>query len=1093
MQPGFCIIHANQLETLAELAISHCAQTPLAPLERETVLVQSNGMADWLKLKQAENTGISASMDFPMPASFLWQMYQQVLSPDLVDAASPFAKDSLQWRILRLLPKQLEQADFALARQFLSADPHGTKTFQLARKMADLFDQYQLYRADWIRGWEQGRLLNLGPHETWQAALWRAIVASLADADKHRSRAHLHAAFLQALESKETPPGLPRRIVLFGISTLPKQLLEALYALSSHSQLLLMVLSPCREYWGERGQPLVDDETFAATNPLLDSWGSQGRDFLNLLQNYTPTEIALQHTQEIDPYADAAAHTRRDSILCELQQAMLDNRLPDANQTLPASPGLGFYPAYSAQREVEVLHDQLLALFARDKALRYQDVIIMTPDIDRYAPHIEAAFNRYPANDPRHLAFSVSDRLDNSSPLYNAIEYLLNLPQQRLTFSEVIGLVQQSAIQRASGIGEDDIDQLHDWAAATHIRWALDSDHKQQLLELPTETPQDWRQHNTWRAGLDQLLAGYCVGSAPIFSTIAVDEVSANRGAILGKLVTFTDHINQYQNQLAMAKTPGDWAATFTQLLATFFDPANDDDRLLLDQMNNALRHWLADCELAGFDNTLPLAHARQGWFDHITQASLRQRLNFDGITFCTLMPMRALPFKHIFLLGMNDDDYPHQQPQFDFDLMQHDYRSGDRDRRQDDHYLFLEALMSVRDSLHVSWVGRDIRNNEPRQPSVLVSQLRDLVDRCWITDQVDENEKPVNASTALTRQSPLAAFSRRYFEPENTPIVGWPYQQPARTYATEWFGLYDTPDVDADPSLTVTGDNAPDALTVRQLATVLKAPAEVFYSERLQIRFEMPEESAEDNEPFSLTGLEKWHLRHDLLQSLLHDEPPATQRWQNSGALPPGTFAEPVLDEELRAARSIKQRFHDNLDHTQRRAAVELTLDLFANGNVGTLDVLLDNVWQTGDELVLASTSASNLIKEKHYRYDKLAPIWVRHLAANAHGLAAHSIIVSRDKQIRFTPIAADTAHAQLNRLYLLYRLAWIRPLPLEADKISPAKEPEATIGSLTGDALNKALENHWPVKDMDKDSTAFFTELLYRPMKQAIEGGAQ
>jgi exodeoxyribonuclease V gamma subunit len=225
MQPGLVILHANQLETLAELAIQHCHDEPLAPLEEEIFLVQSNGMADWLKLKQAEATGISASMRFPMPASFLWEMYQRVLSPSLLNTPSPFAKGSLQWRILRLLPALLEQPEFGRPRLFLADDKGLTKRFQLSRKLADLLDQYQLYRADWLTDWEAGRLRKLGQDEAWQASLWRALIADLPEDESHRSRAHLHQSFLDQLQQADRPEGLPRRLFLFGINSLPAQLL----------------------------------------------------------------------------------------------------------------------------------------------------------------------------------------------------------------------------------------------------------------------------------------------------------------------------------------------------------------------------------------------------------------------------------------------------------------------------------------------------------------------------------------------------------------------------------------------------------------------------------------------------------------------------------------------------------------------------------------------------------------------------------------------------------------------------------------------------------------------------------------------------
>src|SRR5690606_23751400 len=269
--------------------------------------------------------------------------------------------------------------------------------------------------------------------------------------------------------------------------------------------------------------------------------------------------------------------------------------------------------------------------------------------------------------------------------------------------------------------------------------------------------------------------------------------------------------------------------------------------------------------------------------------------------------PMRALPFRHVFLLGMNDEDYPHTTTPMDFDLMQDNYRPGDRDRRSDDQYLFLEALMSVRDSLHISWVGRDINRDEERPVSTLVAQLRDLVDRCW---KADDN---TSASNALTQQQPLAAFGQRHFLPAvNTPANLWPSQQPIRTYASEWLPLYQ-PVVDEANATNIT--DFPSNITCHQLAGLLQQPGNVFYRDRLGVQFDEIDTRLEDDEPFAADGLSLWKLRAALLDDLLAEAEPDLSRWQKNGALPAGALTASLLQTELDAARSIHRRWQENLN----------------------------------------------------------------------------------------------------------------------------------------------------------------------------------
>ena len=169
---------------------------------------------------------------------------------------------------------------------------------------------------------------------------------------------------------------------------------------------------------------------------------------------------------------------------------------------------------------------------------------------------------------------------------------------------------------------------------------------------------------------------------------------------------------------------------------------------------------------------------------------SLNQRFRAGGVTFCTLMPMRAIPFEVVCLLGMNDGDYPRRSLRSDFDLMAlpGHLRPGDRSRRHDDRQLMLEALLSARRRLVVSWTGHSVRDNTEQPPSVLVSQLRDYIAAVWGPQAVAER----------TTAHPLQPFSRRYFEGGSL-----------HTYAREWRSLHDGTDTDTE-SATATATAGP-------------------------------------------------------------------------------------------------------------------------------------------------------------------------------------------------------------------------------------------------------------------------------------------
>ncbi|MGB7523090.1 MAG: exodeoxyribonuclease V subunit gamma, partial [Castellaniella sp.] len=192
LTPGLMLVHGNRAEQLREVLVAWLRHSPLDPLENEYLLVHSNGIAQWLRLALAERDqgcGIAAALDFLLPSRFMWQAYRAVLGAGAVPEQSPLDKDPLAWRLMRLLPTLAGQTGFEPVARFLADDAGVRKRHQLAYRLADLFDQYQVYRADWLDAWSRGRLVlpdalgreaeALSESQAWQARLWRALLDDL--------------------------------------------------------------------------------------------------------------------------------------------------------------------------------------------------------------------------------------------------------------------------------------------------------------------------------------------------------------------------------------------------------------------------------------------------------------------------------------------------------------------------------------------------------------------------------------------------------------------------------------------------------------------------------------------------------------------------------------------------------------------------------------------------------------------------------------------------------------------------------------------------------------------------------------------------
>lgn len=1065
---GFMIVHGNRLDDLRALAVNWMQRYPLAPLENETVLVHSNGIAQWLKLALAEDPsdggcGIAAALEVQLPARFLWQAYRTVLGRDATPETSPLDKAPLLWRLMRVLPGLLDQPAFAGLAGFLRDDDDRRKLYQLAERLADLFDQYQVYRADWLDDWAAGhdqlRSLRGGVHalgddQRWQAQLWREVLADVGDGALAKSRVGVHRRFLARLaEPGPAPPGLARRVVVFGISSMPAQVLEALAALARHSQVLLCVHNPCRHHWADivadkellghtyRRQPhkLSTPATTGHGQPLLAAWGKQGRDYINLLDSYDDPGSYQPLFQAVNGgRIDVFDDSEPEHLLGQLQNDILELRpLAETREHWPPlapeqDHSLRFQVVHSAQREVEVLHDQLLARFAANPALQPRDVIVMVPDINAYAPHIQAVFGQVPRDDARCIPFTLADQGQRGrQPLLIALEHLLRLPQSRFSVSDILDLLDVPAVRGRLGIDEADLPTLQRWVDGAGVRWGVDAAQRESLSMPPG------LEQNTWRFGLRRMLLGYASGQAPALGGVEpYDEVAGLEAALAGPLLAFIERLDVARQDLAAPAPPVVWGERLQALLRVFFKAQSEADQLLLDQLLALLDQWLATCEQARFTEPVPLAVVHEAWLAGVEEGRLSQRFLAGAVNFCTLMPMRAIPFKVVCLLGMNDGDFPRQQPAVDFDLMRNDYRPGDRSRREDDRYLLLEALLSARDQLYISWVGRNIRDNSERVPSVLISQLRDHVAAGW---SLSGGGDAATLLQALTQEHPLQPFSARYF-------AGHPGPDGLYTYAHEWRQAHAPQAGDAAPEGRLPALPVDQPLTLRQLGNMLRDPVAAFFAQRLKVQFAEQALASRDDEAFALDGLQAWQHQDSLAQALKGwveqayqpEHLPAqlaaqVERLQRRGELPLGAFG--TLSAGVLAAPlpDLLQRYHTHLAQWPQALEGQAAASLPARAGAPALEDWVGGLRSNAQgQLAYIQLDSKKLCTDDSYRWHNLVRPWVLHLGLQLGEQPCTSVWVSLKGDVVLRPMPRAQAREQLHDLLAAWAEAMCEPLPV-------------------------------------------------------------
>ncbi len=1140
IRPGLLVLHGNRLEDLRDAVSAWLARSPLEPLEQETFLVQSNGSAEWLKMSLAAINGISAASRVELPARFLWRAYRQMLGPVAVPAASPFEKSALVWRVMRLLPSRLDEPAFKPVARFLVGGDF-ERRLQLAERVADLYDQYQVYRADWLEDWAYGRDVlrtasgvtrDLPSDQLWQAALWRDLLGELGDTERRGTRATVHRAFLAALARDAVPHSpLPRRVVLFGTSHVPGQTLEALAALSRHAQVLLAIPNPCRFHWADitSGRELMRtaarrhalrggrdlatvplEAMHAHSHPLLAAWGRQGRDFMRQLDAFDDVERSRDrfNEQRLDLFDDGDGET----MLGQVQAAIRD-LVPLAEQPVrtvpPSDRSIVFHIAHNPQREVEVLHDQLLALLAAKPfadglaakshgaaPLKPRDIVVMVPDIDTFAPAIRAVFGQHATSDPRRIPFGIVDLKNRGNdPLVVALEWLLRAPSQRYRLSEVKDLLEVPAIARRFGLEADDLPQLSRWMEGAGARWGLAASQRAGL-GLDACGAQ-----NTWAFGLRRMLLGYASG-VPFEGVDPYDEIRGLDARLVGALADLIGRLEAWWRECRRDAPAREWASRGRALLAALVDPDDEAERLTLAAAQSALAAWLGACELASFDEPVSLAVFREAWLAAIDPPGGARRFLAGGVTFCTLMPLRAVPFEVVCLLGMNDLDFPRPSRRSDFDLMAlpGQPRAGDRSRRDDDRYLMLEALLSARRVLYVSWSGRSPRDNSEQPASVLVSQLRDHLRAVFRGAGPHPSPLPragegaVGAGAALdavadavaerTTEHPLQPFSSRYFDGRG--LV---------TYAREWRSAHVDGDVNEASHATMPPfEPSAVPLTIDALARFLKNPVKAFFRQRLDVAFHERDDAVDDDEAFGLDGL----ARFSVLEELVGASPagvvdgsehaaatdPLSRSRESAGLRASGQALDdhlrhliaagrlPIGETGLRLAtelrgvaepmRAARDRFFERFPHVAPPQRLQFEAD-------GTrIDDWLDGLQTDGvfDAWLRMRPSVFHAGKSRQLDPYKLIDAWVRTLVASACDQSAVGWSVGCDVWLVLAPIEPDLARAALRDLLAAWREGMNAPLPLPAktaiafidDRKANAKTDPAAAARLVYEGGNEA-----------------------------------
>ncbi|MGM0588032.1 MAG: exodeoxyribonuclease V subunit gamma [Bacteroidota bacterium] len=973
----FRTMHAL-LDRLVELIEEPVPDRPL--LEQEHIIVPSQDLGNWLTINLARKTSaqIAANYRFYQPAGFVdtWSM-------ELLDDSSEeeWNKGNLQWALFQLLPELAEEDSIDdLPVVATNATRQSLKWFRLAGHLADVYDQYMIYRPDWLNTWRTQPEKAATPKLQWQAQLWHRVTQTyphITDRAQRMSRAR------KQLSSDQTTNLLPKRIWAVGLGSMSESLMHWMKSLHQVNTTQFNVLEwqpyiPISQeavtgHLFEEEKPSDQFELPQRIHTIRNNWIKQNKDFFHLVERLWPE---LSYRQAISE--DQQEPTKDDDPLHVLQKLLINPEGADPVIQVSSDDrsSLQIHATHSPLREVEVLYEQLLACFEKDPTLRPDDLLIVTPDLETYAPHLKAVFGS-PGDENLRIPFHLSDPTEQ--PSYRLAELLIQVlrtAKGRFKVTEIMDLLAHPVIRRSVDLSIHDLDRMEQWMLDLNVRWGYDSAHRQEVLD--EEHPIS--EQNSWQQALDRLWLGITTRDADqqlYHQRLSYDGVEgtgdSHRLGVLQQLIQRLWQLHQrMQQNLSLAQ----WKQELQAWIRDWFSVERDQEPAL---------QWLQE-QVSSLDEITSLTEQSDEKFEAIGVDILIELLSQQVLSkrhpvtrmagralISSMVPMRGIPAKVVALVGLNEGTFPGSDPTNPFDAMQDDPRPGDRSRRLEDRQLFADALLSAQDQLLITYTGRDQRNDEEIPPSSLITELLDLLN--MISDEKQEDwisKHPLHGfegstSKSETYLSSLADQNQQAFEHDRkeeqpiTPLVGLDAAIPWDRWISE-----------AEQNITLTG---------RELKRFYRQPLKYYCEQALGVWLREEDQVETEEEPYRIDSLSKYQIYNQLLKETLlqpDSEIPA-QVYEQRGVLPHGILGRHewrTIQKELnRQAETITT--HLGQQEITEPTSYEVELEI--EDHLITLSS--ESGYWAGDQQLVIKTGGK--LKAKDY-----LGAWLDHLGANAAGL---------------------------------------------------------------------------------------------------------
>ncbi len=1092
MSSQLYLYQSNDLNNLGEQFAHKIRGEKPSPFYRDQVILQTKGIETWLTQKCAKVNTVSAGIEFSSPAPFLHRLYFQLTGHS--EERTIFERGNMRWFIFRILKESPEL--FPELDEYLKTNSGNEeqKLLSFASQISDLMDSYILYRPDLLTEWEgnekkSGKEKSL-PHESWQKRIWQKIIEYNTSCDTvGESPIETLVQLNKILTGKNTKHTQRltewrernrKGIYLFSMSILPPTYQEIFSVIAQNIDVHLFILNPSQFYWGDtltdrrstylELQDGSDSELYLTMgNQLLRNLGEVGRDFYQTLYQYSANTIA-----EVDSFDE----WEPDTLLSHIQNDILT--WDDCDRTEPIDlqrdNSVTVNKCYSPLREIEVLYDYLLAQFERDPELTTSDILVVAPELDTYAPLIPFAFSTTEEDfyNSKRLTAKVADQsVLAQSPWFQLLRDIIKTPQSNYEAGLILGMFEQYSLLSEKPLSSNDVEKLRMWISESGIRWGIDDAFWSE--ESGTDFGSD---RFNWNSGESRMILGYALGSCD-GTPPPYDEIEGSSSELLGELLQFTHTLFQLYRSSKRIASPEEWEKQFTTLIETLYIDDTNEDVVTPKNVTTAtklLRKIVSEFSIAGSaELEITYSTFTNTFLNELDSQPSEPQFLRGEITFATTIPHRSIPFKIIAMIGMDHHSFPRRASTLSFDLMAEAPRPGDRNSRKGDLYLFLENLISSKDSIYLSWQAKDSKGTADIPPSPVIDQLLDYIDLNYSFN----GESPVDS---IVTRTPLHPFSSEY-SPNGE----------LNTYQSKWF-----PELFVSPSQQIpfhyfSGDQVLEEgtlFTARDILSYFDKPIEYFCVNRLHLREPDRSEEIDSIEPFTADHLTQYLIRKCGISDTLSNDTTREQLEKElyyKGVLPVG----PSWEQSSQTISEEVARLIDRVPTISEYEVAEIEYETNIDGVC--FQFSFDTCFEKDNSLLLVEPGkliAS--IREGEYgkwssgpKLKRWITIRLIHLITNLDDEKSLTV-VALDKTVVLQPIHPSIAKAELEWILKIFLRGQSSMLPYFGNRSYETIKTPKHLSEIISE-MGNGYENLFATR-VDSDSFTEEDEIFHVDITQKL-----